>query len=61
MKLKAQHKYRIHVTDEDLWAESVRQLGEACAIFDLLQIKPTHSVQISMLDGGTGCSKGVYF
>ncbi|XP_077286462.1 DALR anticodon-binding domain-containing protein 3 [Arctopsyche grandis] len=61
MKLKAQHKCRIYITDEEIWNESLTTLGEASAKFDLLQIKPTHSVLIGMSNDGSGCSKGASF
>lgn len=58
MQLMAQHKYGLRVKNEVFFQNLIESLGRAAVTIDLLEVKPSCSVKLSMSGCSTGRSKG---
>lgn len=59
MQLMAQHKYGLRVKNETFFQNLIARLGKAAVVIDLMEVKLSCSVKLTMSGCSTGPSKGI--
>lgn len=59
MELMAQHKYGLRVRDNQVFAEMSRNLGLAAVTVDMLEVKHSSPIALSIQSHCGGASRGI--
>lgn len=60
MRLLAEHKYGLRISQVSTWRELFVNLGNAAVIIEMLQIKPSNTLKINFNDPNVSNNKGMF-